>query len=98
MKSPSTYENVIAEIKSYPSPFYTNCPISVKLRLFVDVLDSRLLMGIRTEIKTLLLSPFDSVLGIPVEANKPLGCKKPLINLTRPAVLRVYFGVTKVCT
>ena len=46
----------------------------------------------------MLLSDFDTIQGIPVEANQPLGCKEPQINLMRPAVLRVYYGVSKRCT
>ena len=67
-------------------------------RLFNNVLPLQALHGVRTELRTLLLSPFDSIQGIPVEANQPLGCKVPIINLNRPAVLRVYFGISKRCT
>ena len=55
-------------------------------------------MRIRTELTMLLLSDFDSHQGIPVEANQPLGSPSPLINLTRPAVLRIYYGLSKSCT
>ena len=78
--------------------FYTKSPIVLSSRLFKNVLPVEELLGIRTELKTLVLSDFDSIQGIPVEANQPLGCKVPVINLTRPAVLRVYFGVSKRCT
>ena len=53
------------------------------------------LLGIRTELKILLLSEFDTIQGIPVEAHQPLGRKEPIINLNRPAVLRVNYGMSK---
>ena len=88
----------ISIIKNPLIPLYTTCPITLSSRLFKNMLPLEKLLGIRTELRTLVLSDFDSIQGIPVEANQPLGCKEPVINLTRPAVLRVYFGVSKRCT
>ena len=82
-------------IPNFPTPFVTASPIHLSSRLFNNVLSSDDLLGIRTELKILLLSDFDSIQGIPVEANQPLGCKVPIINLNRPAVLRVYYGLSK---
>ena len=79
-------------------PFLTSSPIRLSSRIFHEVLSVDDLLGIKTELKILLLSDFDSIQGIPVEANQPLGCREPLINLKRPAVLRVYFGMSKKCT
>ena len=73
-------------------------PIVLSSRLFCNVLSQENLFNVRTEVKILLLSKFDSPHGIPVEANQPLGCPTPIINLTRPAVLRVYYGLTKSST
>lgn len=98
IKSDFLYPTNNLNIKEYSSPFTTKCKITLRSRLFLNVLNEDLLMGIRTELKVLLLSPFDSIQGIPVESNQPLGCTEPLINLTRPAVLRIYYGVSKVCT
>ena len=77
------------------SELFTKAPIVLLSRSISDVLPMEQLLGIRTELKILLLSAFDSLQGIPVQANQPLGCKEPVINLTRPAVLRVYFAVSK---
>ena len=85
-------------IKKPLLPLYTKSPITLSSRLFKNMLPLEKLLCIRTELRTLVLSDFDSIQGIPVEANQPLGCKEPVINLTRPAVLRVYFGVSKRCT
>ena len=67
-------------------------------KLYEHVFELTDLLCVRTELKILLMSDFDTHLGIPVEANQPLGCPRPLINLTRPAVLRVYYGLSKYCS
>ena len=92
--------NIDPQISSHviTPPFLTQSPIRLSSRLFHEVLSIDDILGIRTELKILLLSEFDSTQGIPVEANQPLGCREPLINLKRPAVLRVYFGKSKKCT
>ena len=55
-------------------------------------------MRVRTELKLLLMSDFDSHQGIP-EANQPLGSPSPLINLSRPTELRIYHRLSnKSCT
>ena len=76
----------------------TKHPFVISSRLFHNVCAEDDLMRIRTEIKILLMSEFDSHQGIPVESNQPLGSPNPLINLTRPAVLRIYYGLTKSST
>ena len=76
-------------------PIFTRSPIVLSSRLFFNVLSPVQLLNIRTELKVLLLSSFDSPFGIPVEANQPLGCPHPVINLTRPAVLRIYYGLSR---
>ena len=85
-----------SELLNYPKKILiTSCPIVLCSRLFVNVLSQEQLLNVRTELKVLLLSNFDSPNGIPVEANQPLGCPLPLINLTRPAVLRIYYGLSR---
>ena len=79
-------------------PILTRSPFVLTSKLYDNVFDLTDLLCVRTELKILLMSDFDSHLGIPVEANQPLGCPKPLINLTRPAVLRVYYGLSKYCS
>ena len=81
-----------------PFPILTKSPFVISSLLFDNVLTENDLMCVRTELKTLLISKFDSHQGIPVEANQPLGSPSPLINLSRPAVLRVYYGLSKSCT
>lgn len=70
----------------------------ISSRLFENVCVEDDLMRVRTELKILLMSEFDSHQGIPVESNQPLGSPSPLINLTRPAVLRIYYGLPKSST
>ena len=79
-------------------PLTTKSPFVVSSMLFENVCSEDDLMRARTELKVLLISDFDSHQGIPVEANQPLGSPSPLINLTRPAVLRIYYGLSKSCT
>ena len=79
-------------------PLLTRSPFVLSSKIFRNVFLTSDLLCIRTELKILLMSDFDSSQGIPVEANQPLGCPKPLINLTRPAVLRIYYGLSKECT
>ena len=76
----------------------TKSPFIISSLLFENVCIDEDLMRVRTELKILLMSEFDSHQGIPVESNQPLGSPRPLINLTRPAVLRIYYGLSKSCT
>ena len=94
LKSNSTQ----VSLKNIIVPLLTNCPIVLSSRLFENVLSLSDVLTLRTELKILLLSDLDSSQGIPVEANQPLGCARPVINLTRPAVLRIYFGLSSECT
>ena len=112
MESESQVENVVPykakKIKSTSKdysihedislPITTKSPFIISSLLFDNVCSEDDLMRIRTEIKILLMSDFDSHQGIPVESNQPLGSPRPLINLTRPAVLRIYYGLSKSCT
>ena len=45
-------------------------------------------------LETLIMSDLNSKNGVIVSMDKPLGCKQYLPNLTRPAVLRQYYGLT----
>ena len=84
--------------KVSPQSTILTTPINLSSRLFSNVLVQHALFNVRTELKILLLSSFDSPYGIPVEANQPLGSPAPIINLTRPAVLRIYYGQSKSST
>ena len=79
-------------------PITTNSPFVLSSMLFENVCTENDLMLIRTELKILTMSKFDTHQGIPVESNQPLGSPKPLINLTRPAVLRIYYNLPKSST
>ena len=48
----------------------------------------------RAIVGRLLKSPFDSTDGITLSVDRPYQ-KKALINITRPSVLRTYYGLTK---
>lgn len=85
-------------MKNITVPLFTKCPITLSSRLFKEGLSLSDLLNIWTDLKILLLSEFDSSQGIPVKANQPLGCPHPVINLTRPALLRIYFGLSSECT
>ena len=56
--------------------------------------DSPLIQYSQNVIQTLLESPVDSKDGISIVAEQPLGCQI-MLNTTRPAVLRQYYGSNK---
>ena len=96
MKKNITHNNVeITTNIEENVPIYTQSPFVLSSKLYDNVFHTSDLLCVRTELKTLFMSDFDSHQGIPVEANRPLGCSKPVINLTRPAVLRIYYGLSK---
>ena len=97
MKEHNSYSD-IKVLKAIPKSIILTSPISLSSRLFKRVVSQESLLNIRTELKILLLSKFDSPYGIPVEAHQPLGCPAPIINLNRPAVLRIYYGLSKSST
>ena len=67
--------------------------ITLHSEVLYNVLHEELLCRSKMFLKTLLLSDFNSHQGIQVSADIPRCCDKPLINLKRPAVLRVFYGL-----
>lgn len=45
-------------------------------------------------LESLVLEELNSKKGIQISLDKPLGCKKTMTNMERPAVLRQYYGLT----
>ena len=69
--------------------------ISLYSEVLHNVLHEDLLHCAKLFLRTLLLSDFNSHQGIHVSADVPRCCTNPIINLKRPAVLRVYYGLSE---
>ena len=69
--------------------------VSLHSEILYNVLHEDLLYRSKLFMKTLLLSDFNSHQGIQISADIPRCCSQPIINLKRPAVLRVYYGLTQ---
>ena len=69
--------------------------ITMQSEVLCNVLYEDLLSRAKIFTRTLLLSEFDTYQGINVSADIPRCCSKPVINLKRPAVLRIYYGLSE---
>ena len=69
--------------------------VEMKSELLLNVLDDDLLARAKMFVRTLLLSEFDSHQGINLTADIPRCCTQPVINIKRPAVLRIYYGISE---
>ena len=78
-----------------PTFSYQFQEIKMRSEVLYNVLHEELLSRAKIFIKTLLLSEFNTHQGINVSADIPRCCNNPVINLKRPAVLRVYYGLTE---
>ena len=78
-----------------PDMNFFDSETSLYSEVLYNVLHEDLLYRAQLFLSTLLLSDFNSHQGIPVTADIPRCCDKPIINLKRPAVLRVYYGLNE---
>ena len=67
----------------------------MKSEILSNCLTDDLLSRAKIFIKTLLLSDFNTYQGIPISADIPRCCTYPVLNIKRPAVLRIYYGVSE---
>ena len=68
----------------FPNNIQSKCYYHVAIR--ADNIKSA-----RSLVMTLLLSPYDTINGIVVSVDIPYGT--PIMNISRPAVLRTYYGL-----
>ena len=71
--------------------------VTMKSEVLSPALTDELLTMSKIFIKTLLLSKFNTSQGINISADIPRCCNHPVINIKRPAVLRIYYGKTDYC-
>ena len=69
--------------------------IKMRSEVLYNVLHEELLSRAKIFIRTLLLSEFNTHQGLNASADIPRCCNNPVINLKRPAVLRVYYGLSE---
>ena len=76
--------------------FFSIKPLSFIAREFSKYENWGLITNLSSEIvKSMIISPFNSVNGIHLCKDAPLG-NKPKLNILRPGVLRQYFGINHV--
>ena len=80
-----------------PKPTFSYQFQEIKMRseVLYNVLHEELLSRAKIFIRTLLLSEFNTHQGLNASADIPRCCNNPVINLKRPAVLRVYYGLSE---
>ena len=85
------YNNILTNYSYVFNNYMTYQNIGMKSLLVTPACSTELILHGRTILRSLIMNPPDSYLGISIVVDNP-ECNKAMLNVKRPGVLRQYFG------